>query len=140
MIASGFYYVLSPIAGMFGVLLLCALVVYVFIPCCARLGIYFNDVAKGQMKRSKAIRQLQDPLGPVLPAHGLCWEDVQAGVSWSLCAGQVCRGIVFKMRAVCLERFLELLGAWKESGAFDKHPVWVLEQAAGDPERFILGA
>ena len=82
MVAPGIYYISSPLLAMIGVLLVCAVMVYVVVPLFAMAGIYFNNAAKAKQKKEKIIKALKKALEPLLPDAGLSWTDVQDMKLW----------------------------------------------------------
>ena len=77
MAAPGIYYIASPLLSMLGVLLVCALMVYVMVPLAAMAGIFFNPAAKAKVKREKLKKELKKVLEPHLPGVGLEWSDLE---------------------------------------------------------------
>ena len=77
MVAPGIYYLCSPLLSMLGVLLVCAVMVYLVVPLGGMAGVLFNPQAKAKVKREKLKKELRKVLEPHLPAVGLEWGDLQ---------------------------------------------------------------
>ena len=78
MAGPGFYDAFLPLIALFTTLLLCAILVYIFIPIANRYGFHFNLAAQQKHARTKALKRLKLVIATPLEDIGLTWSDLEA--------------------------------------------------------------
>lgn len=79
MIAPGLYYICLPLVSVMGTWILCACMVYIFIPVASKCGKYFNKHAQEKHEKSNAMKYLSKAIQEPLEELGLTWVDLEAG-------------------------------------------------------------
>ena len=75
--AFGLYHVCSPVLLIIGIIICSLVTVHVVVPRAQRFGVFFNEAAEQQNKRSKALKTLRPSLEPTLSEIGLEWDDLE---------------------------------------------------------------
>ena len=78
MVGPGIYHAFLPLIALFTTLLLCAILVYIFIPLANRYGFHFNLAAQQKHARTKALKRLKLVIATPLEDIGLTWSDLEA--------------------------------------------------------------
>ena len=77
MIAPGLYFISSPIIAIIALFMFSAFMVYVVVPVAALAGIYFNDSAREQKKRTGLKKKAKEVLEATLIQQGLTLDDLE---------------------------------------------------------------
>ena len=76
-LAVGSYLLALPLLTALASVLLCALAVYLVVPCAKRRGVTFNEVGRRKRAKAKALKELHQRLDAPLQGLGLAWRDLE---------------------------------------------------------------